>query len=249
MSIPDTTVTDYDGQGRADLATGGHDGKKTWTTTTARTGDKTTVLLPTRRAAWPPPRPSTPAVRPLNWISAPPCPPSGSAATGFSATGGTTSATPYGYNLAGQQNRVTGPDKRVWTSVHDLLGRKKSQTDPDAGGSRYGYDDAGDLTSTTDVKHVELDYTYDLLGRKRTGKDTSKDNFEFASWTYDTLRIGLPTSSTRYVQGTADGYTVATTGYTTFGKPTGTTLTLRTSEAPLPSSTPRPTRTPSTTSC
>ncbi|MEU9987766.1 hypothetical protein AB0E10_13350 [Streptomyces sp. NPDC048045] len=103
----------------------------------------------------------------------------------------------------------------MWTSVYDLLGRKKSQTAPDAGGSRYGYDDAGNPTSTTDAKHVELDYTYDLLGRRLTGKDTSKDNFEFASWTYDTLRIGLPTSSPR-VRSRAASTAVTASG------PTGT---------------------------
>src|SRR5262249_3123924 len=46
VSIPETTVTDYDGQGRADLVTEEHDGVKTWTVTTAYTGDKTTVLPP-----------------------------------------------------------------------------------------------------------------------------------------------------------------------------------------------------------
>ncbi|MCZ0986318.1 polymorphic toxin-type HINT domain-containing protein [Streptomyces diastatochromogenes] len=234
VSIPDTTVTDYDGQGRADLLTEEHDGVKTWTTTTAYTGDKTTVLPPKGGVA------TTTAVNArgqtteLDQYTAPPTV-SGTAATGFTTTGGTTSATTYGYTAAGQQHQVTGPDKSVWTFDYDLLGRKKSQTDPDAGGSGYGYDDAGNQTSTTDAKKVELDYTYDLLGRKLTGTDKSKSNFQFASWTYDTLRIGLPTSSTRYVQGTTGGYTVATTGYTTLGKPTGTKITLPASEAPLPS--------------
>ncbi|WP_159046453.1 RHS repeat-associated core domain-containing protein [Streptomyces sp. MMG1121] len=234
VSIPDTTVTDYDGQGRADLATEEHDGKKTWTTTTAYTGDKTTVVPPKGGVATTTVVDARGQTTELDQYTTLPTI-SGSAATGFTTAGGTTSATMYGYNPAGQQTRVTGPDKTVWTSVYDLLGRKKSQTDPDAGGSTYGYDDAGNITSTTDAKQVELDYTYDLLGRKLTGKDKSKNNFEFASWIYDTLRIGLPTSSTRYVQDTTGRYTVATTGYTTLGKPTGTTITLPTSEAPLPS--------------
>ncbi|XES01011.1 hypothetical protein HEP87_61685 [Streptomyces sp. S1D4-11] len=123
----------------------------------------------------------------------------------------------------------------MWTSGYDLLGRKTSQNDPDAGSSGYGYDDAGNLVSTTDAKQVELDYTYDLLGRKLTGSDKAKSNFQFASWLYDTKRIGYLTSSTRYVQGTTGGYTVAATGYTVLGKPTGTTITLPASETPLPS--------------
>jgi YD repeat-containing protein len=125
------------------------------------------------------------------------------------------------------------PDVLVISVGYDLLGRRMSQTDPDAGGSSY--DDAGNLTSTTDVKQVELDYTYDPLGRKLMATDQSRSNFEFASWAYDILRIGLPTSSTRYVQGTTGGYTVATTACTSLGKPTGTKITLPASEAPLPS--------------
>ncbi|MFF8597152.1 polymorphic toxin-type HINT domain-containing protein [Streptomyces sp. NPDC015220] len=234
VTIPDTTVTDHDGMGRADLVTEEHNGSKTWTTTTAYTGDKTTVL---------PPKGSVPTTTiadargqttELDQYTAAPVL-SGTAATGFTTTGGTTSRTTYAYTPAGQQHQVTGPDKAAWTFDYDLLGRKTSQNDPDAGKSTYGYDDAGNLTSTTDAKQVELDYTYDLLGRKLTGTDKAKSNFQFASWTYDTLRIGLPTSSTRYVQGTTGGYTVATTGYTVLGNPTGTKITLPNSEAPLPS--------------
>ncbi|MFJ8141202.1 polymorphic toxin-type HINT domain-containing protein [Streptomyces sp. NPDC096013] len=234
VSIPDTTVTDYDGQGRADLVTEEHAGLMTWTTTTAYTGDRTVVLPPKGGVA------STTVVNArgqtteLDQYTAPPTL-SGTAATGFTATGGTTSATTYTYTAAGQQHQVTGPDKSVWTFNYDLLGRKESQTDPDTGGSSYHYDDAGNLLSTTDAKQVELDYTYDLLGRKLTATDKAKSNFQFASWTYDTLRIGMLTSSTRYVQGTTGGYTIAATGYTTLGKPTGTKVTLPASEAPLPS--------------
>ncbi|WP_405883058.1 polymorphic toxin-type HINT domain-containing protein [Streptomyces sp. NBC_01136] len=234
VTIPDTTVTDYDGQGRTDLVTEEHDGAKTWTTTTAYTGDRTTVLPPKGGVA------SSKVVNArgqsteLDQYTALPTV-SGTAANGFTATGGTASPTTYGYTAAGQQHQVTGPDKTVWTFDYDLLGRQKSQTDPDAGGSSSGYDDAGNLVSTTDTKQVELDYTYDLLGRKLTATDKSKSNFQFASWTYDTLRIGLPTSSTRYVQGTTGGYTVAATGYTALGKPTGTKITLPASETPLPS--------------
>ncbi|MER5431345.1 polymorphic toxin-type HINT domain-containing protein [Streptomyces sp. NPDC002588] len=235
VTIPDTTVTDHDGMGRADLVTEEHNGSKTWTTTTAYTGDKATVLPPKGGVA------TTTIVNArgqsteLDQYTAPPAL-SGTPANGFTATGGTTSPTTYTYTTAGQQHQITGPDHTTWTSDYDLLGRKKSQNDPDAGNSSYGYDDADNLVSTTnEAKHVELDYTYDLLGRKLTGSDKANSNFQFASWAYDTLRIGLPSSSTRYVPGTTGGYTVATTGYTVLGKPTGTKITLPASETPLPS--------------
>ncbi|WP_405825925.1 hypothetical protein OG241_49995 [Streptomyces sp. NBC_01390] len=234
VSIPDTTVTDYDGQGRADLVTEERDGAKSWATTTAYAGDRTVVLPPKGAVATSTVVNARGQTTELDQYTTAPTL-SGSAAAGFTAGGGTPSPTTYGYSDAGQRTRVTGADKAVWTFGYDLLGHKKSQTDPDAGSSSYGYDDAGDLTSTTDAKKVELDYTYDLLGRKLTATDKSGSDFEFASWTYDTLRIGLPTSSTRYVQGTTGGYTVATTGYTSLGKPTGTKITLPASEAPLPS--------------
>ncbi|WP_339132479.1 RHS repeat-associated core domain-containing protein [Streptomyces sp. f51] len=233
VSIPDTTVTDHDGQGRADLVTEEHNGSKTWSSTTAYTGDRATVLPPKGGVATSKVVDARGQTTELDQYTAAPSL-SGTAANGFTVTGGTASATTYGYTAAGRQHRITGPDKTVWTFDYDLLGRKKSQNDPDAGKSSYGYDDAGNLVSTTDAKQVELDYTYDLLGRKLTGSDKSKSNFQFASWTYDTKRIGLPTSSTRYVQGVTGGYTVAATGYTTLGKPTGTTITLPASEAPLP---------------
>ncbi|MFC9932300.1 polymorphic toxin-type HINT domain-containing protein [Streptomyces sp. NPDC127190] len=234
VSIPDTTVTDHDGMGRADLVTEEHDGLKTWATTTAYTGDKTTVLPPKGAVAITTATNARGQNTELDQYTAAPTL-SGTAADGYTATGGTTSSTTYGYNPAGQQTQVTGPDKTQWTFDYDLLGRKTSQTDPDTGKSSYKYDDAGNLVSTTDARKTELDYTYDLLGRKLTGTDKSKSGFQFASWAYDTLRIGLPTSSTRYVQGTTGGYTVAATGYTVLGKPTGTKITLPASEAPLPS--------------
>ena len=138
-------------------------------------------------------------------------------------------------HAAGQQATVTGPDNSTWTFGYDLLGRKTSQSDPDAGTSSYGYDDAGNQVSSTDARGVELDYTYDLLGRKLSGTDKTT-GFEFGTWLYDTQQIGQPTSSTSYVPGVTGGYTVASTGYTSLGKPYGTKFTLPSSEAPLPTS-------------
>jgi RHS repeat-associated protein len=235
VTIPDTTVTDHDGLGQPTLVTEEHDGVRTSASTTAFEGDRVVVVPPTGGVATATTTNADGQTTERDQYTAAPAL-TGSPTAGFTATGGTFTSTSYHYTPAGQQQQVTGPDNAVWTFGYDLLGRKTSQTDADAGKSSYGYDDAGNQTSATDARNIELDYTYDLLGRKLTGKDKSRSSFEFASWLYDTLRVGEPTSSTSYVQGTTGGYTVATAGYTSLNKPTGTRVTLPASEAPLPTS-------------
>jgi RHS repeat-associated protein len=234
-SIPDTTVTDYDAMGRADLVTEEHDGVKTWATTTAYAGDHTTVIPPPGGVTQTTYTNSRGQTTTLDQYTTAPAV-TGTAQAGYAASGGTFDQTSYTYAPGGQQATVTGPDKAAWSFTYDLLGRKIQQSDPDVGATKYGYDVAGDLVSTTDARNVELDYTYDLLGRKLTAADKNNGGFEFASWLYDTLQAGKLTSETRYVPGVSGGYTVATTGYTSLGKPTGTTITLPASEAPLPTS-------------
>ena len=249
LSMPDTTITDHDAMGRATQVTEEHDYIATWTTETAYTGDTTTVLpnipyvngvlsttAPTGAVATTTKTDArgqkTELDQYTNWPTI-----TGTATGGFTAAHGTSTATTYSYNAAGQQVGMTGPDKSAWSFGYDLLGRKTSEKDPDAGSSIDTYDDAGNQVTSTDARGIQLDYTYDLLGRKLTGTDASTTPaFEFASWLYDTLQIGLPTSSTSYVSGVTGGYTETVTGYTSLGKPTGTKITLPASEAPLPSS-------------
>jgi len=233
-TIPDTTVTDYDGLGRPDLVTEEHDGAKTWATTTADAGDHTTVIPPPGGVAETTYTNARGQATALDQYTAAPAL-TGTSRTGFNASGGSFSQTSYTYTPAGQQATVTGPDKSAWSFTYDLLGRRTRQSDPDTGTTKHGYDDAGDLVSTTDARGVTLNYTYDLLGRKLTATDNST-GFEFASWLWDTVQAGQLTSSTRYVPGVSGGYTVATSGYTSLGKPTDTTITLPSSEAPLPTS-------------
>ncbi|MBS2963330.1 hypothetical protein KGA66_09755 [Actinocrinis puniceicyclus] len=232
-SIPDASVTDYDAMARPDLATEEHDGAKSWTTTTAYAGDHTTVIPPSggmTQTTYTDARGQTSELD--QYTSAPTL--SGTAQSGFTVTGGTTNVTKYTYTASAKQATVTGPDSKVWSFTYDLSGRKTQQSDPDAGASTHAYDDAGNLVSTTDSRGIELDYTYDLLGRKLTATDKHAAGFEYASWLYDTLQVGKLTSSTRYVSGVTGGYTVASTGYTSLGKPVGTTITLPSVESPLP---------------
>lgn len=234
VTPPDTTVTDHDAMGRTTQSTEEHDGVQTWNTRTAYTGDITTVIPPTGAVATSTTTDARGRTTELEQYTTAPIL-SGSAAAGFTASGGTGNPTRYLYDTAGRVKKVTGPDSSAWSVGYDLLGRATSHHDPDAGTSIYSYDDAGNVVATTDARGKELDYTYDLVGRKLTETDKSTD-FEAASWLYDTIRIGQPTSSTRYVPGVTGGYTVAVTGYTRLGHQAGTKITLPASEAPLPTS-------------
>jgi RHS repeat-associated protein len=200
---------------------------------TAFTGDKTTVIPPDGGIA------TTKTVnardqltRMQQYTSAPTL--TGSLTGGFTAGGGTSHDIEYAYTAAGHQATVTGPDGSVWSYGYDLRGRQTSRIDPDTGSSNTAYDDAGNITLTRDARGIQLAFTYDLSGRKLTAVNKSKSNFKYAAWTYDTLRIGKLTSSTRYVSGVTGGYTVAYTGYSTLGNPLGQTISLPSVEKPLP---------------
>lgn len=240
-TVPDTTVTDHDGQGHADQVSEEHDGVAPtgMTETMIDTGDTQTAVPMdggTVTSKMIDARGLTTAFKQYTSLTQPTAfTISGTVATGFSATGGTTNTTTYTYNTAGKQSAVTGPDQSRWTYTYDLLGRVTGESGPDTGAGTTTYDDAGDITSTTDARGVTLDYTYDLLGRKLTETDASNSGFTLATWLYDTLQAGQLTSSTAYVPGVSGGYTVASTGYTVLGKSTGTKITLPASESPLPS--------------
>ncbi|MEZ0108985.1 RHS repeat-associated protein [Catenulispora sp. EB89] len=236
-SLPDTTITDHDGMGRADLVSNEHDGATPAgaTTTTVYTGDTTTTVPRTGGVVTRSVTDARGQQTELDQYTTAPTV-AGSAAAGYTATGGTPSATKYTYTPDGKQSGITGPDGSAWSFAYDQLGRKTQQSDPDAGTVKYGYDDAGDLVSSTDARGIELDYTYDLLDRKLTETDKHLGGFQVAGWVYDTLQVGKLTSSTSYVQGVTGDYTIAATGYTSLGRSTGTKVTLPASEAPLPTS-------------
>jgi RHS repeat-associated protein len=232
-SLPSTTVTDYDGLGRADLVTSEHDGLATSSTVTAYAGDHTTVIPPAGAVATTSYANARGEVTESDQYTAAPTV-TGTSTAGYTAAGGSVSKTTFTYTPAGQQATVTGPDGTVSSFSYDLLGRRTQQVTPNNGTSKFGYDDAGDPVSTTDARGVELDSTYDLLGRRLTTTDKNNGNFELAAWTWDTLQPGQLTSSTRFVPGVTGGYTVASTGYDNLGKSTGTKITLPASETPLP---------------
>ncbi len=141
--------------------------------------------------------------------------------------------TTYTYTPAGQVDTIKDNAGNAWSYHYNLLGQKTSQTDPNTGTTSYDqYDVAGNLQQTTDSRGQALSYSYDWDNRpvaeyKGAWSATPDPTKELASWAYDTLAKGYPTSSTRYVGGTSgSAYAQAVTGYNTAYQPTGSTLTV-----------------------
>jgi RHS repeat-associated protein len=218
------TGTFYDGAGRVTASAAYYKASETWRTTTAYPGsDRTDVTPPqggTATSTITDGRSQT--VQLLTYH-------------GTTPSGGADTVT-YTYDKAGHQTGQKDNDGNVWTSAYDLLGRRISQTDPDTGTSTSAYDNAGNLLTTTDARGRRITYTYDELDRKTAVYDTTggaspSASDELASWTYDTLKKGLPTSSTAYDKGSA--YTQKLMGYDSHGWPQSTETIIPASEGAL----------------
>lgn len=149
---------------------------------------------------------------------------------GSTATG-SYDKTAYTYTPAGKLASVTDPSGSQWTFEYDLRGRKIKDTDPDRGPTTYTYNDLDQVTSSTDARGTTLAYTYDAIGRKTAIYQGSTSGTKLADWVYDTLTVGSPTSSTRYLDGQA--YTTKITGYNAGGKPLGAQVTIPGTEGGL----------------
>ncbi|MFD8081626.1 polymorphic toxin-type HINT domain-containing protein [Kitasatospora sp. NPDC059722] len=153
-------------------------------------------------------------------------------ATGNSADADVTS---YTYSPIGQPTGRTDSSGNTWANTYDLRGRQISASDPDTGVSQSFYDANSRIDHTVDAKGNTLAYTYDLLGRK-TGmfNGSVAPTNQLASWVYDTLAKGQPTSSTRYVGGSSGAaYTKAVTGYDTAYRPLGASVIIPSVEGAL----------------
>jgi RHS repeat-associated protein len=232
--VPSQTGYFYDGAGRVvrqvlySLAT------EKWETDTSYGGDYTTVTPPAGGTAQ---TTYTNGIGKTSYIyqyhaatppATPPAPGSGSqvGASGWDQTS-------YTYTPAGQQATITDDAGNQWSYGYDLAGDQVSQSDPDAGTSASSYDADGNLLSVTNANGKTTSYTYDADGRKTAEYDTTggaaqSGSDELASWVYDTLAAGEPTSSTAYGPGGTSGttYTESVTGYDTYGLPKGTEVSV-----------------------
>ncbi|UIX32034.1 putative adhesin [Streptomyces sp. GQFP] len=212
--VPSQMLTTYDGVGRPTAENFYALGTKRWTTATAYGGDRVTVTPPK----------------------------GGIATTTLTDTLGRTvetrqydNGTPsgsytsikYTYDPKGQLKEVVDDAGNTWSYGYDLMGRKTSSVDPDTGTTSTAYNELDQVASTTTAVGTSdektLSYSYDILGRKTDLYDgTTKDAaHELAKWTYDSVAKGQPTSSIRYVGGSAGSAYVSQVGaYDSLYRPT-----------------------------
>ncbi|MBC6460895.1 sugar-binding protein [Actinomadura sp. HBU206391] len=190
-NVETQTVYTYDGVGRVTterLMAGNNDMQEKWRTTTTYGGDRASVDPPvggTPTTTITDARGQTVELRQYKGA----------------APSGEYDATKYTHTSAGQLASVTDPAGNEWTYTYDLRGRKTETTDPDKGTTTFGYDDLDRLVSTDDARTTKdkVFTSYDVLGRKKESREGAATGPLLASWTYDSVRKGSLTSSTRYV--------------------------------------------------
>ncbi|WP_371479167.1 polymorphic toxin-type HINT domain-containing protein [Kitasatospora sp. NBC_00315] len=146
--------------------------------------------------------------------------------------------TTYGYTVSGKEAWRRDAVGNQWTYEYDLLGRPVRSADPDSGIGTTTYDDTKNLVTTTDARGESTTSATDLLGRvtgtyEGTAADSAK---QVVAWTYDSLVLGKPTSTTRYAQGptgTRDAYKSEVTGYDIGYRELGSKITIPSTEDAL----------------
>ncbi len=135
--------------------------------------------------------------------------------------------TSYEYDRSGRIIKQVDANGNVRTFTYDLLGRRTTSHDPDAGDSQQAYDAAGRLSWSTNGKGQKVSYSYDDLGRKTAvWSGEAKTGTKLAEWVYDTAEKGKGklTSATRYTNGQA--YVNAVTGYDKMGRQIGSSIAI-----------------------
>jgi RHS repeat-associated protein len=149
---------------------------------------------------------------------------------GDSPTGAYDSTT-YTYTPADKLATVRDAAGNTWTHSYDLRGREIQVDDPDKGTTKTTYDDLDRVTSTTDARGKKIFTSYDALGRRTETREGSSTGPLLASWTYDTVRKGQPSTSTRHVNGQT--YTTTVNAYDNLYRAIRTTVTVPATEGAL----------------
>ncbi|MFI1769752.1 polymorphic toxin-type HINT domain-containing protein, partial [Streptomyces sp. NPDC020800] len=226
LAVETQTWNTYDGLGRIiksqQIAGNGDNGKVLSTTTTAYSGDRTTIT---------PPKGATPTTTVTDarghttalWQYHGPTPT------------GTADKTLYEYNPAGKLTKLTDPAGNNWTYTYDQRGNQTAATDPDKGETDSYYTDRNQLDHTIDANKNKITHVYDGLGRET---ETHQGD---ASGTLLTKHVWDPTgykgqlaSATRYIGGaTGSAYTTTYSLYDTLYRPHRTTVTIPATEGDL----------------
>ncbi len=150
---------------------------------------------------------------------------------GSTPTGTNHDTLAYAYTPGGQLKTVENQAGTQWSQAYDIRGNRTSIDDPDAGLSTTTYDALDRPVTTTDAEGRKLHTTYDGLGRKTAVRNTNATGSLRTSWTYDTLRVGALTSSTRHTP--SGTYTNEVTGYDAAGRALGASLKVPSAEGTL----------------
>jgi RHS repeat-associated protein len=127
-------------------------------------------------------------------------------------------------------NGVSASTTKITTQFsYDALGRKATQTDPDAGTTHFSYNAAGDVVSQTDAKNQTVTQSFDAMGRRWQRVASGADgNTLTDTWTYDTAANGygqLASETRSATTGTAFNRSF---NYDTYGRAGGRTTTIGT---------------------
>ncbi|MFG2294992.1 RHS repeat-associated core domain-containing protein [Streptomyces sp. NPDC048603] len=218
--VPSSTVTQYDGTGRSTAQISRKFGEETSRTTTAYGGDNLTVDPPTGESPTRAFLDGTGRKTELRVFRS-------------ETPTGAYDKTTYSYSRHGSLESVVNQAGDKWEFEYDLRGRQTKQKDPDKGTSTMTYGQGDRLTGVTDARGKTVAPEYDGLGRVIAMHEGSVTGPKLTSTTFDTLpgAIGMPVSSTRYVDGKA--YTQQVTGYDTDYRPTGSKVIIPSSEGAL----------------
>ncbi|WP_233221495.1 RHS repeat-associated core domain-containing protein [Streptomyces carminius] len=205
--VPAATENRFDGAGRPTAVLSLEFGNETKRTTTAYTGDRTTMVPPEGGTA------RTTVTNALGQVTERLSYTDKDRTRYIKAT--------YAYDKHGNLAKLTDAGGNTWTWAFDARGREVRADDPDKGLTTTAYDDLDRPVRTTDARGTTLTTVYDALGRR---KELKQGDELRAEWTYDTLAKGHPTADTRYIDGQA--YTTEIGGYNNRYQPTSSTTTL-----------------------
>ncbi|MFI6861537.1 polymorphic toxin type 43 domain-containing protein [Streptomyces sp. NPDC050421] len=182
-AYPSSTETKYDGAGRTVEVIAKRFGDPTKSTTTAYTGDTTTVVPPRGGVATTTVTDARNRTIELKQYT--------------DAAREITQSTTYQYDLHGRLAQVTDPAKAVWKYRYDAAGRQVHAEDPDKGSTDTTFNKADQPTDVKDARGIVLHSDYDDLGRRTAVKQGTAT---LAAWVYDkaTKGLGQLSSTTRY---------------------------------------------------